>query len=197
MKSWVIFLLQPTDPDISRIQSLSSAQLTWPAVHIVHSSLKAWIKGLFVLGWLISEVDHTLSQTAASDSVWGTVIASFYSTLFAPAGTLCDHVVCVCVFCLPGWVVCVCVCSVSTVWQESPALGCLQRPHWGCAYPAQSRLRPGHSRWREYIQLSVRRVAHVSTCHPLPAPDRWITFHFAFFWNVFFLPTPFSFLTQR
>lgn len=42
------------------------------------------------------------------------------------------------------------VLCVSAVWPKPAALGCLQRPHRGCAHPAQSRLRPGHPRRREY-----------------------------------------------
>lgn len=44
------------------------------------------------------------------------------------------------------------VCLVSPVWQEPPALGRLQRPHRGRAHPAQSRLRPGHPRRREFTR---------------------------------------------
>lgn len=48
------------------------------------------------------------------------------------------------------------MCFISAVWQKPPALGSLQRPHWGCAYPAEGWLWPGHPRWCELIQLSCQ-----------------------------------------
>lgn len=195
MKNWVIFLLQPTDPDISRIQSLSSAQLTWPAVHMVHSSLTEpglrvclfWVSSF--LRWII--LCHRL-RSIWLPGLWHCVSdceswVSFYSTLFAPAGTLCARVVCVCVCFV--YQAELCVCSLSTVWQEPPALGCLQRPHWGCAYPAQSRLRPGHPRRREYLSVcQLRRpcVHFSSTSSSHCGPERWITFYFYFLDPLFF-----------
>lgn len=98
-----------------RMQSWSSAQLTWTAVHIVHYSLKPWIRDLFVFSWLITEMDDILEQmslvmppcrhegcdcsgiwlTGLWICVWDSSGGFHFSTFSASLRGLCAYVVCV------------------------------------------------------------------------------------------------------
>ena len=99
------------------MQSLSSTQLTWTAVQIVHYSLKPWIKDLFAFSWLITEMYCTLvfsrtisyNTAAVSDSLSVTwcVGKRRWGSLTASLGSLCG---CTVVLLSSSWVVYV-LCS--------------------------------------------------------------------------------------
>lgn len=103
-----------------RMQSWSSAQLTWTAVHIVHYSLKPWIRDLFVFSWLITEMDDILEQMSlvmppamkavtavvsdspGCESVCGTAVVGFVFQLSLLLWEVC--VLMLCVFCVHSMV---------------------------------------------------------------------------------------------